>query len=191
MPTYKQQDEKAESTIRLQPKRISPRHRALMRRLASGMQPRDAAEDLGFSLARVSIVINSPLFQEELKLMQEEINSEHAKAEANRITADPVRALLSESAIKAARTLDGALSDGAGAVRVSAAKDILDRNGYAKEDNVNMRHSVEPSEALLNLLSRMTSEHGRAPISPITTPKASENPNACADPIIKAPEETS
>jgi len=79
------------------------------------------------------------------------------ESEADRST-DPVRKALSESSAKAAATLDGALSDENAVVRVSAAKDILDRTGYAKEDKIKAKVLVEPSQSLIDVIGRIVQE---------------------------------
>lgn len=150
-------EEKAESTVNAEPDKITPRHRALMRRLVAGMTLSDACIDIGFSISRASLIVNSPLFQAEMKRMEGEVAKEFAEAEANRPT-DPTRVMLSESAETAARTLKGALSDENAMVRVNAAKDILDRTGYAKEDKIKAKVLVEPSQSLIDVMSRIVKE---------------------------------
>ena len=61
---------------------------------------------------------------------------------------------IGERTEKAARTLVGAL-DAGGSVGVSAAKDILDRGGYAKEEKIRANVFVEPSQSLLDMLNRV------------------------------------
>jgi len=151
------QEEKKESTVNAQPNKVTPRHRALMRRLVSGMTLTDACTDIGFTVPRASIIVNSPLFQEEMKKMEREVAAEFAEAEAQRPT-DPTRVLLSGYSEKAARTLEGALNDENTMARISAAKDILDRTGYAKEDKIKARVMVEPSPALIDVLARIVKE---------------------------------
>lgn len=151
------QEEKAESTINAQPDKITPRHRALMRRLVAGMTLSNACIDIGFSISRASLIVNSPLFQEEMKKMEREVAGNFAEAEAERPT-DPTRILLSESAETAARTLKGALNDENPTIRVSAAKDILDRTGYAKEDKIKAKVLVEPSQSLIDVIERIGRE---------------------------------
>lgn len=155
----KEQEEKATSTINAQPDKMTPRHRALMRRLVAGMTLSDACVDIGFSISRASLIVNSPLFQEEMKRMEAEVAREFVEAEAERPT-DPTRIMLAESSEVAARTLKGALSDENPMVRVSAAKDILDRTGYAKEDKLKAKVLVEPSQALIDVLGRIVKEKG-------------------------------
>ena len=128
-----------------------------MRRLVSGMTLSDACMDIGFSISRASLIVNSPLFQGEMKRMEADVAKEFAEAEANRPT-DPTRIVLSESAETAAKTLKGALSDENPTIRVSAAKDILDRTGYAKEDKIKAKVLVEPSQSLIDVMSRIVQE---------------------------------
>jgi hypothetical protein len=153
----KEHEDKAESTINAEPDKITPRHRALMRRLVGGMTLSSACDDIGFSISRASLIVNSPLFQEEMKVMEGEVAKEFAEAEANRPT-DATRMVLSESSEMAARTLKGALSDESPVVRVSAAKDILDRTGYAKEDKIKAKVLVEPSQSLIDVMNRIVKE---------------------------------
>jgi hypothetical protein len=153
------QEEKSASTINAQPDKVTPRHRALMRRLVGGMSLTDACNDIGFTVSRASIIVNSPLFQEEMKMMEREVASEFAEAEANRPT-DPTRMVLTESAEMAAKTLKGAMSDESAMIRISAAKDILDRTGYAKEDKLKAKVLVEPSQSLLDVIARIGLEKG-------------------------------
>jgi hypothetical protein len=153
-------EEKAQSSIDAEPDKVTPRHRALMRRLVAGMTLSDACIDIGFTVSRASIIVNSPLFQEEMKRMEEGVASEFVSAEAEK-AADSTRVMLSESSETAARTLRGALDDENPIVRVSAAKDILDRTGYAKEDKIKAKVLVEPSQALIDVIARIVTEkHG-------------------------------
>jgi len=151
------QEEKSEATINAQPDKVTPRHRALMRRLVAGMTLSEACVDIGFTVSRASIIVNSPLFQAEMKVMEGEVAKEFQEAEAQRPT-DPTRTMLSESAEMAARTLKGAMSDESAMIRVSAAKDILDRTGYAKEDKIKAKVLVEPSQSLIDVMSRIVQE---------------------------------
>jgi len=153
----KEHEEKAQSTVNAEPDKVTPRHRALMRRLVAGMTLTDACIDIGFTVSRASLIVNSPLFQAEMKTMEREVAKEFTEAEANRPT-DPTRVVLSESAETAARTLTGALSDVNPTIRVSAAKDILDRTGYAKEDKIKAKVLVEPSQSLIDVMSRIVQE---------------------------------
>jgi len=156
----KDREDKAESSIALEPDKISCRHRALMRKLVSGMTLSQACDDLGFSISRASIIVNSPLFQAELASMEEELKRSFIEARTEKEVAgsDPVHTLLSETAELAARTLKGALSDDSATTRISAARDILDRAGYAKEDKIKARVLVEPSPSLVAVIGRIVAD---------------------------------
>jgi hypothetical protein len=156
------QEEKAASTVNAQPDKVTPRHRALMRRLVGGMTLSDACNDIGFTVSRASIIVNSPLFQEEMRVMEGEVAKEFAEAEAQRPT-DPTRLMLSEASETAAKTLKHAMDDENPMVRVSAAKDILDRTGYAKEDKIKAKVLVEPSQSLLDVIERISREKNVKP----------------------------
>lgn len=161
---WKSDEELAESTKRLMPDRVSTRHRALMRRLLAGMTPGEAARELGYSLTRVSLIIRSPLFRAEMENMQREINEKFTDREGKEIHQDVVRERLKRASEKAARTLEGALDDDSGRVRLSAAKEILDRTGYAKKEQVEGGFVVEPSEGFVNLLERIFKANGEKEI---------------------------
>lgn len=142
----------------LEPKKISGRHRALMRRLVAGMPLGDAARELGYNQARASIIKNSPLFLEEMMKMQEDINSGFVDAESSKIHTDIVRRRFDELSKVAVNTLGEGLEDESGHVRITAAKEILDRSGYVKEEKLKADVFVEPTPALLNLLNRIVKE---------------------------------
>lgn len=147
--------EHSESTQNAYPNKISPRHRALMRQLVSGRTLSQACEELGYTVARASVVVNSPLFKEEMVKMEKELSKGFVDAEAGKLSTDPTRVVLDDAKEMAAKTLKGALSDQSGTVRVSAAKDILDRMGYGKEEKVRANVMVEASPSLLNMLGRV------------------------------------
>lgn len=147
--------EHSESTKGLYPNKVNSRHRALMRRLVSGMTLSQACEDLGYNVQRASVIANSPLFLEEKEKMEGEVKDGFVGAEAGRFATDPTRLALNDAREMAAKTLKGALSDQSGNVRINAAKDILDRTGYGKEEKVRANVLVEPSQSLLDMLGRV------------------------------------
>ena len=141
-------------------KRITSRHRALMRRLLAGMTLREACEELGYSVSRASVIVNSPLFQEEMRRMQEEIDGKFVEAEGEKIHTDIVRRKLKNLAKEAINTLEGCLGDRSGSVRVSAAKEILDRAGYVKEEKGEVEVKVVPTPGLVEALKQLREETG-------------------------------
>lgn len=143
------------STQSLYPKKTVPRHRALMRRLVSGIPLKDACEDLGYTVSRASLIVHSPLFQEEMKVMEREVKGRFVEAEGERTVVDVTRETLVEASEKAARTLEGALDCDSVQARISAAKDILDRTGYDKEDKIKVQTKIEPSQAFVDVVNRI------------------------------------
>lgn len=150
-------EDKAESTINAEPNNITPRHRALMRKLVAGGKLGDVCEEMGFSISRASVVVNSPLFQGEMKVMEADVAEKFSSAEAEK-SVDATRELLNDSRERAAKTLNGALDDVSVSARISAAKDILDRTGYAKEDKITANVVVEPSQSLIDVIGRITTD---------------------------------
>lgn len=58
-------------------KRLSERHHALARNLASGMSPGDAGITCGYSASRVSILQDDPAFRELLEFYREDVNKQY------------------------------------------------------------------------------------------------------------------
>jgi len=59
-------------------KKLTDRHHALARLIAAGMSESDASITLGYSNSRISIIKQSPAFQELLSLYRDEVNREFA-----------------------------------------------------------------------------------------------------------------
>src|SRR5690348_6944168 len=68
-------DEKGSKAAPL--KRISERHHALARCLASGMAPGNAAITCGYAPSRVSILLDDPAFQELLAFYRADVNEKY------------------------------------------------------------------------------------------------------------------
>lgn len=147
--------EYSEATKNLFPKSISSRHRAVMRLEIAGHTNNDIANDLGFNVQRLSVIMNSPLYKAERDKMASDIKRVFVDAEGKKLSTDPTAILLDGGTERAAKTLIGALDDVAGNVRVNAAKDILDRGGYVKEEKVRANVIVEASDSLVEMLSRI------------------------------------
>lgn len=54
---------------------VRPRHREIMRRLVCGQTQRDIAREMGLGEARLSIIVNSPLFKVELRKMERDVRA--------------------------------------------------------------------------------------------------------------------
>lgn len=66
-------------------KRLKPMHWEIIRRLVLGATQREIARDMGLNEARLSIIVNSPLFQIELKKAQKRRDEQLAEELSGRI----------------------------------------------------------------------------------------------------------
>jgi hypothetical protein len=144
----------AQSTKDAMPARVTLRHHALMRQLLAGVPIGEAARVCGFTGARASVVVASPLFQAEMKRLKIEIDGSFVQHVATQV--DPVRDYLKDQAMESARTVVG-LRDNAQSERVrqSSAFDILDRAGYKAPQVQEGKVTLEVSEGLANAIARV------------------------------------
>jgi len=152
-------DEYSNSTMGQMPKKINSRHRALMRLLLSGYQLSDACRTLGYSLARASLVSNSPLFKEEMNRMAEDIKKEFVETEGSKAPSDLIRVTLKEEAGESVQTLIR-LRDRAQSERVQqlSAIEILDRAGYKAPEKMEHDVTVEAGQGLVDALQLVVQE---------------------------------
>ena len=159
-PKHSDTQEYSESTKGQFPKHLSPRHRTLMRKLLAGKELKDVAEDLGFTVKRASLVVNSPLFQEEMKRMQEQIDKGVIAVESEIEHMDGgVKAQLEAEALASLKVIIG-LRDGAASERVKqvSALEILDRAGYTKTDKFEGKVRLDTSPGLLDAIGEAMKE---------------------------------
>ena len=134
-----------------EPKKLSSRHYALMRELASGTAIGVALKLHGYSTSRGSVVINSPRFKAELEKMTQKINNISVEADGNR-KSELVRAKhkldleIYKSLEKLVSLRDMGVSE---AVQLKSATEILDRAGLNKIEKVQLEASMEVSESLV------------------------------------------
>lgn len=136
------------------PMRLTSRHRVLMRLLITGMSQGDAAEVVGMSEPRVSVVARSELFQREMETMRREIDKGVVKEQVD-VVGECRRALeeLAPTAVKRlGQLLDNAESEG---VRARVAGDILDRVGLKGVERVEAKVMPMVPEGLLDALREM------------------------------------
>lgn len=127
------------------PQSLNERHRVLMRALATGRTIKDAAAVAGFSINRASMVVNTPLFQNELARMRGMIESQLAKNEAAIYTEtrmEEARSRLAVSAPEAVDTIIGVMKSGQrDCDRLRAAQDLLDRQGLREKETVRVEQA--------------------------------------------------
>lgn len=125
---------------------LNSRHRQLMRELAGGATIAQAAARCEFSIGRVRQLSSSELFKSELSRMEDEID---VKTE-DRIADDAgvSQTLKDASPLAAATLVEAATKGDMNSLRVSSAKDLLDRTGYNAVDEVVANLSVEAGEGV-------------------------------------------
>lgn len=116
-------------------KRLSDRHHALARNLASGMPPGDAAVMSGYVLSRVSILQGDPAFRELVEFYRRDVTFQYRDLHQR----------LSGLALDAAEELSVRLEDTPGAVSIGQLLEITkmgaDRTGHGpqtSQTNVNI-----------------------------------------------------
>jgi len=163
-PIHQDTQEYSEATKRLQPQKVSTRHRALMRRLIAGVPLKDAAEELGYTVARASLIANSPLFKEEKRKMEEEVYNEFVRVEGEKpslLNVEVAKKILSDASIDAANVLVGELRAETSRERQMSAREILDRSGVVappQKIEGKMEIDVDASEGLIMALNRAVEE---------------------------------
>ena len=160
MPIHDDTEHYSETTRKLQPKRINTRHRALMRRLLSGMTVGQAADDIGMNRGRASVIINSPLFQAEMKEMSEDIKREFVESEGHDIQKclAEAREKLMQASPNAAQVLVDGLSNEK--ERQLSAKEILDRVGVKGKEEFRGSVQVEAGPSLAAALEQLSKRLG-------------------------------
>ena len=146
-------EEHSECTKGQYPDKLTSRHRALMRLQVAGLPLKDAARDAGYTLARASLIVGSPLYKFEKSKMEEELRKRFIDAEGSKITVDAVRKRFKDEALNSIDKLVK-LRDGAQSERVQqiSAMDILDRSGYKEPEKLEVDAIVEVGEGLANAL---------------------------------------
>ncbi len=111
-------------------KRLKPKHLRILELLLIGKSQKEIALELSLSEYGISLIVNSPVFQNELARRRAEQNEKADLAETTRrLTA---REILDKSANEAANVQIRLLGSANEAIKQRSAMDILDRTGYPK-----------------------------------------------------------
>lgn len=123
-------------------------HHQVKRRIFLGQKNTEIANVLGITKEQVSSIRNSPVVQEQLKLMQ-------TKADDEVIS---IKEEVSKLAPRAVQLMSEIMNDEnvPANVQLSAAKDVLDRSGNAAPQQVNHLHGHFTAEDLDSIKSRAT-----------------------------------
>ena len=124
-------------------KRISDRHHALARNLASGMSEGDAAVTVGLSISRVSILKADPAFQELLAFYREGVTTVYRD----------VHEKLSGVAATALAVIEDRLEDAPDEISMNALLEIAklgaDRTGHGPQSsNTNVNINIDMASRL-------------------------------------------
>jgi len=161
MPEVKSQEEKAKSTIALQPEKMSSKIQLIIAMDLAGFKGNSIAEAVGLTPARVSIIRNSPLFLQEREARWKTLQSQVMDKKTTEIAAgDPVEARIKDLALQAVNKYDMLLSGAKSEfVQKATADSILDRAGYkAKTDKTIV--SVEVTEKMADRFERVLGYNG-------------------------------
>lgn len=112
--------------------RMLPRHHEIVKRCLLGMSNVAIANELGMSNRSISLITNSPLFQQELARRRKLVESEETKIISGGVK--QARQILDDNSALAAQTQVDLMSSNEERVKSSAAKDILDRTIGSKVD---------------------------------------------------------
>jgi hypothetical protein len=123
-------------------KRVSERHHALARALASGLSEAEAAALVGYALSRVSILKNSPAFQELLSLYRDQKDTEFAEFHAR------LAGLSKQAVLELMERLEEAPDSITISQLIEMVKTGADRTGYGPSQKVEQNVNINLSERL-------------------------------------------
>ena len=124
-------EEKSELTKNAYISSITPKVKEIMRKKLAGQSNVDIAKAVGLSDTRVSFIVSSPLFKEEMQKKQDSID----KRFEEELALDPVKRKFHKATEAAADVIIGAMNneDANLKVRVDTANDVLAYDGYTKK----------------------------------------------------------
>lgn len=133
-------------------KRLSERHHALARNLASGMSPSEAAVICGYALSRVSILQDDPAFQELLAFYRQDVELAYRDLHTR----------LSGLALDAADELADRLEENPETISVGQLMEVVklgaDRTGFGPQSSsTNLNVNVDLASRLQAARERVAS----------------------------------
>ena len=149
-----------------QPKRITTRHRALMRLLLAGYTITDAAKRLGMTVARAAVIANTPLFKKEMEELRQKIEEQFAKVEGEVATLEMARRELEKEALKSVKKLVELRDKGEKEeVQLRSAVELLNRAGLKEEKEKGVAIAISVGDGVAEVLKEIRDElkQGRAP----------------------------
>lgn len=132
MPVVKPQSMKSMNTINLQPERMSSRIHLMLMMDIGGATGNQIAKAIGITAARVSIIRNSPMFQEQVLVERAKLEAQVIAKKSDAIVdGDPIELKMQELAVKAVGVYEDLLDNGQSEfVKKTTSDQVLDRAGY-------------------------------------------------------------
>ena len=116
-------------------KKLTPRHKDIIRRLIVAETPVEIAQELGMTPAAIYRLQNDPLFATELREMEQKANTSLISSEKRLDALESIRLGCDESAELVRKVVNDKVAgvpDIAIDLRVKSAWDLLDRGGHSK-----------------------------------------------------------
>jgi len=131
---------------RWQPLKLNSRHKEILRRTLLGQSQVDIAKALGMTQVAVNQIVNSDIFQRNLRALQGTLEQMLIEGIIDRELNDPVRQKLDEYKLDAINEMFYLMKHAESeTVRRASAADILDRAGYKPREVVETQHSFNVS----------------------------------------------
>lgn len=159
-------------------KRLSPRHKEIMRRMLLGQKQIDIAREMGMNQPSVSVIVNSTRFRQALAAMEGSIEQLFVEGIVDKELNDPVRRRLHEVKEDAINEMVSLMQTAESeTVRRASAADILDRAGYKPREIVEQQHSFNVDQKMSEDISRALEDLGVEGIDDIGSPDFVEMPS--------------
>jgi len=158
MPLVKPRELKSINSLNLEPDKLSSKIDLIISMDIAGYTGNSIANAIGMTAGRVSVIRNSPLFQQERNRRREQLRAEVIDKRSTEIAhGDPVEAKLKSLAMAAVQKQEELLHNAKSEFVQKAASDsILDRAGYkAKTDKTIV--SVEVTERMADRFEKVLS----------------------------------
>ncbi len=148
-------------------KKITERHHALARALASGMRVGEAASLVGYEIARVSVLQDNPAFQELLSLYRDQKDLEFAEF------AGRIAGLGKDAVLELQDRLEQAPEKFSNGMLLDMVKTLADRSGHGPttKSEVTVNVTLGDRLAAARARARLAAE---GPIRDITPPEAEQ-----------------
>ena len=139
-----------------QPKKLSPRHLAIMRELLCGTRQKEISQLFSITPNRLSTIINSPRFKEKMGEMKNTLTEKFTTKEATKDSVvDKARKIIEDNLEEGVRNVVDIMKDVKTSPDVSlrASTVLMDRGGLVKMEKVRVEGKMDISENLKFALS--------------------------------------